>query len=103
MVSLDSLLQVWNGTVIALWPTPENYRGSLSQGSNEQAVRELRELLGNAINRDLGNSRSFDERLSRALQEFQSTNKLASDGIAGPATWLLLHRAAGYDIPELQG
>ena len=103
VVSLDSLLQVWNGSVIALWPTPENYRGSLSQGSNEQAVRELRELLGNAINRDLGNSRSFDERLSRALQEFQSTNKLASDGIAGPATWLLLHRAAGYDIPELQG
>ena len=103
VVSIESLQQVWSGTVIALWPTPENYRGSIAQGSNEQAVRELRELLGNAINRDLGDSRSFDAQLSRALQDFQSTNKLARDGIAGPATWLLLHRAAGYDIPELQG
>jgi|GEM_PF-6039793 len=103
VISLESLQRVWTGTVIALWPTPQNYRGSLSEGSNEQAVRELRELLGGAINRDLGNSRSFDAQLSRALQEFQGTNKLARDGIAGPATWLLLHRAAGYDIPELQG
>jgi len=100
---LEALQQVWNGTIIGLWPTPENYRGSLQEGSNEQAVRELRELLGNAINRDLGNSRSFDAALSQALQEFQSSNRLARDGIAGPATWLLLHRAAGYDIPRLQG
>lgn len=103
IVALSSLQQVWNGTVIALWPTPENYRGSLQVGSNEQAVRELRELLGNAINRDLGSSKSFDAQLGRALEEFQANNRLASDGIAGPATWLLLHRAAGYDIPSLQG
>jgi len=103
VVPLESLKHVWTGTIIGLWPTPEIYRGSIKQGSNEQAVRELRELLGRAINRDLGNSRSFDAQLSRALQEFQSTNNLAQDGIAGPATWLLLHRAAGYDIPDLKG
>ena len=102
-VSIRALEQSWTGTFIALWPTPESYRGSLSIGSNGQAVTELRSLLGDAINRDLGTSKNFDAQLGRALEEFQSANGLARDGIAGPATWLLLHRAAGYDIPELLG
>ena len=59
-------------------------------------------LLSGAIGRDLGTSRNFDSQLSLALQEFQAANGLTKDGIAGPATWLLLHRAAGYDIPELK-
>lgn len=102
-VSIRALEQSWTGTFIALWPTPESYRGSLSIGSNGQAVTELRSLLGDAIKRDLGTSKNFDAQLGRALEEFQSANGLARDGIAGPATWLLLHRAAGYDIPELLG
>ena len=102
-VSIRALEQSWTGTFIALWPTPESYRGSLSIGSNGQAVTELRSLLGDAIQRDLGTSKNFDAQLGRALEEFQSANGLARDGIAGPATWLLLHRAAGYDIPELLG
>ena len=102
VVDIQTLEQVWRGTIIALWPTPENYRGSLQDGSSGQAVRELRDLLSGAIGRDLGTSRNFDSQLSLALQEFQAANGLTKDGIAGPATWLLLHRAAGYDIPELK-
>lgn len=103
VVELAALTQVWDGTIIALWPTPENYRGSIKDGSSGTAVRELRTLLGTAVNRNLGNSRTFDTTLSTVLREFQAANGLLADGIAGPATWLLLHRAAGYDIPELLG
>lgn len=103
VVDLATLSQVWDGTIIALWPTPENYRGSIRDGSSGTAVQELRDLLGKAVNRDLGNSRRFDASLSALLRDFQSASGLVADGIAGPATWLLLHRAAGYDIPELMG
>ena len=100
-VEVSRLLEVWDGTIIALWPTPENYRGAIRDGSSGEAVRELRDLLGKAVNRSLGNNRSFDPALGAALREFQDAAGLSADGIAGPATWLLLHRAAGYDIPEL--
>jgi len=102
-VNITELESVWDGTMIALWPTPENYRGSLKNGSEGQAVRELRTMLGPALGRNLGNSRRFDSTLASALREFQDLHSLEADGIAGPATWLLLHRAAGYDIPQLQG
>ncbi len=103
VVDLAALTQRWDGTIIALWPTPENYRGSIKDGSSGRAVRELRKLLGTALNRNLGNARTFDTTLGDALREFQAAKGLLADGIAGPATWLLLHRAAGYDIPELLG
>ncbi len=103
VVDLATLSQVWEGTIIALWPTPINYRGSIKDGSTGTAVQELRKLLGQATNRDLGNSRTFDTALSKVLREFQAASGVPADGIAGPATWLLLHRAAGYDIPELLG
>lgn len=101
VVDLAALTQRWDGTIIALWPTPANYRGSIKDGSSGRAVRELRTLLGTALNRNLGNARTFDPTLGDALREFQAAKGLLADGIAGPATWLLLHRAAGYDIPEL--
>jgi len=103
VVDLATLTEVWDGTIIALWPTPANYRGSIKDGSTGTAVQELRKLLGIAVNRNLGNSRTFDTPLSNALREFQAASGVPADGIAGPATWLLLHRAAGYDIPELLG
>ena len=102
-VTLDDLLASWTGEFFALWPMPEQYRRGLRNGANEPAVIELRKLLGVATRTDLGYSPRFDDTLLRTLVRFQRDYGLTPDGIAGPATWLMLHRAAGYDIPELVG
>ena len=101
-VALSALKEQWFGTYIALWPMPDNYSGSLRTGAREASVTELRKLLSTARNRDLGNSTVFDANLLEELLSFQQQYGLDADGIVGAATWLMLHKAAGFDIPRLK-
>ena len=100
-VARSALDEEWLGVFIALWPMPDNYLGALQRGSTEAAVVELRKLLGSAGRTNLGTSDVLDTDLFNELLQFQKQYGLDADGIVGPATWLMLHRAAGYDIPRL--
>jgi len=100
-VTLSALDEHWIGVFIALWPMPDNYTGSLQSGATEPAVVELRKLLSTARRRDLGTSDVLDTDLFNEILQFQKQYGLETDGVVGPATWLMLHKAAGYDIPRL--
>ena len=101
-VTVSALNEQWFGTYIALWPMPDNYAGSLRSGSREASVTELRKLLSTASKTDLGTSTVFDVNLQEELLSFQRQYGLEADGIVGAATWLMLHKAAGFEIPRLK-
>lgn len=100
-VVLPALDEHWFGAYIALWPMPNNYAGPVRVGDRQAAVVELRKLLSRAQGVELGPSNEFDETLRNELLGFQRQYGLEPDGVAGAATWLMLHRTAGFDIPRL--
>ena len=100
-VSKAALDEQWFGNATSLWPVPDNYAGPLRVNTQHASVVALRTLLSRTQNIDLGDSDVFDTLLRSELLSFQRQYGLEADGVAGPATWLMLHRAAGYNIPRL--
>lgn len=54
---------------------------TLRKGSNGENVRQLQALLSVAVDGEFG------PKTEAAVKNFQTLNKLVSDGICGPATW----------------
>lgn len=90
--------------MVGTGPLPPPQEPTIQEGStNKAAVDKLRILL-DSHNAQLGNADggpdAFGPTVKKAVQEFQSVNKLAADGIVGPATWGALVNKKSKPIPN---
>jgi len=113
---LDALAGRWRGGFATLWQPPPGYTGPLAEGASGPAVQAL--AAGLARLRAEGTAgpaavpgasapgvstpdAAFDAPLRARLAAFQLAQGLQADGIAGPTSFMLLHRALGIAEPRL--
>ncbi len=92
-VSVDELTQDWLGHYRILWKTPPKGSATLRPGDRGSDVVWLREQMQHAtgltsIAPDPG---YYDEGLKQLVQEFQRSQGLEDDGVAGPRTLIYLN------------
>jgi general secretion pathway protein A len=108
-VPLSELEPRWNGNFLLLWKPSRTEPRELSLGMSGEPVRNLRLRLMRALGIEPEQvapeeilSNDFDESLQLLVLEFQRTNGLAQDGVAGSRTRALLDtQLADADTPLL--
>ncbi len=96
---LTTLSSIWAGYYVTLWRTPPEQEGRLNNGYVGTAAQWMEKQLG-----ALPPGQSLPpsaKTLKDKVQAFQEANGLETDGVAGPATLMLLNRATGVDEPRL--
>ncbi len=101
-VSLQALSTLWRGEFSTLWRVPVGYTGAISDSgagpfANQLAIR-LDGLSGAGSTVEAG---ARELTLSARVSGFQRSQRLKSDGIAGPTTFMQLNRSTGVDEPRL--
>jgi general secretion pathway protein A len=87
---------------LILWKPPQNPSSLIRPGSHGSEVLWLRERLPAAGSPS--DPQTYDMALGRDIAQFQRTHHLASDGLAGTRTQLVLDGAyARSDGPHLHG
>lgn len=102
-VSVADLEQQWSGDFLLLWKAPESFSSNLrNESSSHQqwlraALSEVK-LLKQPELKDF----TFIAPLKEQIKNFQRSNGLQPDGIAGEYTLILLNTALGLDVPMLR-
>jgi general secretion pathway protein A len=99
---LAQLATLWRGDMGTLWRMPDGYRGLLVVGARGPAVDALVALLAQ-VNQEPapGGPAQVNPAVMARVSAFQVSEGLTPDGVAGPTTFMLLHRRAGLDEPRL--
>lgn len=100
-VSLAKLAPMWSGQYMLLWKPPAGYNGLLSQGSRGETVTWLRRTLAQVQGGETDGEALFDAALARRVRQFQITEGITPDGIAGELTLSLLSVRADKTPPPL--
>ena len=101
-INLATLARSWNGAYTLLWRVPPEYNGSLQEGSAGKAVLWLRQQLNRVSGQKATDSvPRFGPELARQVREFQASEGLQPDGIAGPLTLIRLMARTDSDAPRL--
>jgi hypothetical protein len=101
-VPLDELVQQWEGEAWVVWHDFEQIRPVLAFGEQGHSVSWLQAALS-----ELGYFRGtpsglFDGATLESLQEFQRSQHLQADGMAGPRTRMVLYQLLErYEVPRL--
>jgi general secretion pathway protein A len=90
--TLAALSEVWDGRYLVVWQPPPFGSGVIGPRSSGDAVRWLRKMLAQLPEQTIPSSDSgrYDRELTEAVREFQASQGLAVDGIAGPRTLIRL-------------
>jgi general secretion pathway protein A len=100
-VDLLALERVWFGDYLIVWKPPQNPAGLIRPGSHGPEVLWLRERL--VVAEVATDPQTYDTALGREIATFQRAHHLASDGLAGTRTQLVLDGAYGRsEGPHLQ-
>jgi general secretion pathway protein A len=96
-VPVDELERYWTGDFALLWRTPPGGSATLQVGDRGDDVKWLRDQLQRvtglaSIEPD---PRRFGTALQQLLRNFQNSQNLAADGIAGPRTLIYLNNLTG--------
>lgn len=102
-VSLIVLGRHLHGSFVTFWRAPQHYRNTLSGGEQGPDVDWLAAQLARLSGTEIQAGQKFDTALIAQLREFQRTQGLNPDGIAGPRTFMHLNVAAGIAEPRLSG
>ena len=98
------LARHFRGGFATLWRTPPGFDLKIDQGDAGPAVdwlaTQLHLVSGGEARQQ---NQAFDQALAKTLREFQASQGLRPDGIAGPRTLMLVNRAAGVEEPRLAG
>jgi len=96
-VSFADLAGSWFGEFLVVWRPPVPMAKELRPGMRGDDVRWLRRGLEkvNGLPGREGGDDVFDGELTRLVQDFQRTHRLAVDGIAGAQTQVVLDSALG--------
>jgi general secretion pathway protein A len=100
-VARSKLEPKWSGNYLVLWKPPPGYRGELAEGSSGEAVKWLRRNLAQARGGTQTGTALFDAELTRRVKEFQLSEGIEPDGIAGELTLSLLRARVIKDLPRL--
>ncbi|MBQ0930106.1 ExeA family protein [Ideonella alba] len=102
-VPLERLARDWRGVFATLWRPPDGYSGALTAGRSGPAVDALAQGLARWAGQPLPEpGATLDAALLARLQAFQRAQGLVDDGVAGPATFMLLNRVTGVAEPRLR-
>jgi len=100
VVPLATLEAMWQGGYMTLWRIPPGFKGRL--GDTGPAVDWLSARLAMTEKAPAPSGpQAMGKKLRTRLQEFQRTQGINPDGLAGPITFMLLNRATGVDEPRL--
>jgi general secretion pathway protein A len=102
-VDVESLASQWLGAYTLLWKTPPGYEGNMKQGDQGEDIKWLDwqlALIKGQVPRDNDNA-VFDDELLNQVMEFQLSEGLIPDGIAGTQTIIRLNTATGSGVPVL--
>ncbi len=96
-VSLVELVPLWLGDFLLVWRPATGSGRVMTPGTTGQDVAWLRQSLGQVLGADLPAEQPafYDETLRQAVQEFQRSRRLKSDGVAGARTMIVLNSALG--------
>lgn len=103
-ISLATLSTLWRGEFITLWRAPESYRSKVTQGQSGPVVDWLGQQLDRIEGRPPaaeGTRYSYNPAMQRRVQDFQLSQGLRPDGVAGATTFMQINRAAGVAEPRL--
>jgi general secretion pathway protein A len=102
-VQLSALEARFDGGFLTFWRAPRAWRDEVSQGDKGPDVdwlaRRLAQLHGAKKPQD---NQPLDGATLRALREFQSSQNLKADGVAGPKTFIRLNQLGGVQEPRLR-
>jgi len=96
-VPLTEIGNYWYGDFVLLWRPPFGEVVAYQYGMRGDGVRWLRRSLGQIQGRPFTDSDSdyFDQDLERRLREYQRSQRLQVDGIAGQRTQILINTDLG--------
>jgi len=101
-VTLASLEARFDGGFLTFWRAPRTWRDEVSSGDKGPDVdwlaRRLAELRGAKKPKD---NQPLDGVTLRALRDFQVSQNLKADGVAGPKTFIRLNQLGGVQEPRL--
>ena len=101
-INVAALARYWNGAYTLLWRAPPEYDGALQEGSSGTTVLWLRQQLSRVAGQKATDSvPRFGRELARQVREFQASEGLQPDGIAGPLTLIRLMARTDSDAPRL--
>jgi len=99
-----TLQQHWFGNYTVLWRAPPGFNRAIQlghTGTQVEWVRERLESLSRLAPTDLDRA-FFDRNLEDALKQFQRSQQLRPDGIAGPNSLIQLHSSADVLVAKLR-
>jgi general secretion pathway protein A len=104
-VPLGELLTLWYGEYLLLWRPEAGEGRALSRGATGADVLWLRRVLGELRGAPVlpADSNRYDPALEAAVRDFQRSERLAVDGIAGAMTLVAVNNALGLPRPRLHG
>ncbi|CDG84749.1 ExeA family protein [Janthinobacterium agaricidamnosum] len=103
-VSPDQLAARFDGAFVTFWRAPRSWRDEVTAGDKGPDVdwlaRQLAQLHG--LPKPAG-KQPLDAHMQDLLREFQQSQKLKADGVAGPKTFIRLIQLGGGKEPRLSG
>ncbi|MBI1892333.1 MAG: AAA family ATPase [Burkholderiales bacterium] len=101
-VSLPGLGRHFKGEFTTFWRAPPGYQGKIRIGAQGEDVDWVAMQLGR-LNGSIENiqGQRYSRAMSRRIRDFQASQGLKADGVAGPQTLILLNNAVGIDEPHL--
>ena len=102
-VALSVLTRHFRGEFVTLWRAPRGFAESVRMGDQGTQVDSVAALLAKVYgSRKLSPGQPFNQKLLKQVEDFQQSQGLFVDGIAGPVTLMHLNRVAGVDEPSLR-
>lgn len=101
-VRLEALASRFDGSFITLWRTPRGWRDEVTAGDHGPDVDWLAKRLAamSGATKPQEN-RPMDAQTQHLLREFQLSQNLKADGVAGPKTFIRLNQLGGVNEPRL--
>ena len=102
-ISLEALSARYDGEYTTYWRAPRNWRDEVRSGDRGPDVDWLAKRLSQIY--DLPkpqDNQPLDATLRKRLTEFQATQDLKADGVAGPKTFIRLYQLGGVQEPRLR-
>jgi len=102
-ISLEALSARYDGEYTTYWRAPKAWRDEVRSGDRGPDVDWLAKRLSQIY--DLPKpqeNQPLDATLRKRLTEFQATQELKADGVAGPKTFIRLYQLGGVQEPRLR-
>ena len=101
--SLRELKQRWQNQITLIWIKPPGFKKDLQQNDSGKTVewlaRQLDSIQGSMI--PPRHFQTMNTLLVERLKDFQKSQGLPADGIAGPQTLIRINERIGLDTPQL--